>query len=409
MRHLRLIWVLAGRSVRELSRMPGVLAVCFVPGIVLYAIFTLVFSGATDSSGKPPQIDVALADLDQTGASKRLTNAMRRISLTPTTTDSDGNPLDEDGVRQLVKRRRVSAGLVIPEGYGRHPMAADPQHAGVKMIVDDTNPMEGQIVEGLMQLAAGRALFASTLGTDDPDDTSNGPQDKEQEPAGGGMLLTVHATGVSAEKQQGPGQVSSSLIWLAGLVPMFLLFSCSGAAEGMLEELASGATRRVLAAPVSPGHLLVGHMIFSMGLCLVQCIAMYLFAWAVFGAPIWPIAGGLLVLTVATASATVGFGMLLASVVRHSQQLQTIGMVAILAMSALGGSMLPRMFMPGWMKNLGLLTINGWAYDGFLDLARGDGLQAAALEVAVLFAIGAVLVGVGTFFLRVRLRAGTVV
>ena len=385
--------------------MPGVLAVCFVPGIVLYAIFTLVFSGATDSSGKPPQIDVALADLDQTGPSKRLIEAMRRISLKPTTTDSDGNRLDEDGVRELVKRRRVSVGLVIPEGYGRHPNAAHPQHPGVQLIADDTQPMEGQIVKGLMQLAAGQALFDPALGEDAPSGESDGPQNEDPEPGSGNMLLTIHATGVAVAAQQSR-RVEPKLVWLAGLVPMFLLFSCSGAAEGMLEELASGATRRVLAAPVSPGHLLLGHMIFSMGLCLVQCIAMYLFAWAVFGAPIWPIAGGLLVLTVATASATVGFGMLLASVVRHSQQLQTVGMVVILAMSAMGGSMLPRMFMPPWMKNLGLLTINGWAYDGFLDLARGDGLKAAALEIGVLFAIGAVLVGLGTFFLRVRLRAG---
>lgn len=385
--------------------MPGVLAVCFVPGIMLYTVFTLVFSGATDSSGGPPSIDVAVADLDQTGASKRLITAMERSSLNPKTTDSDGNTLGEDDVRQLVKRRKTSVGVVIPEGYGRHPVAADPKHPGVQLIVDETHPMEGQIVVGLMQLAAGQALFDPAIRAD-PGDSEDPPK---EEPASGGMLLTVHTSGVAAEAQKRQDRVSPSLVWLAGLVPMFLLFSCSGAAQGMLEELASGATRRVLAAPVSAGHLLVGHMVFSMGLCLVQCISIYLFAWAVFGAPIWPIVGGLLVLTVATASATVGFGMLLASLVRHSEQLQTIGMVVVLAMSALGGSMLPRMFMPTWMRNLGLMTINGWAYDGFLDLARGDGLKAAALEIAVLFAIGAVLVGLGTFFLRARLRAGTVV
>ena len=142
---------------------------------------------------------------------------------------------------------------------------------------------------------------------------------------------------------------------------------------------------------------------------LLQVLVMYLLAWAVFGAPIFHFAGGLAVVTVATALATVGFGMLMASLARSPEQLNSIGTVVILAMSALGGSMFPRFFMPDWIKPLGLVTINGWAYDAMLAIIRGQGLAGAGGEVAVLVGLGVVFVAVGTKLLGRRLRSGPVV
>jgi len=58
----------------------------------------------------------------------------------------------------------------------------------------------------------------------------------------------------------------------------------------------------------------------------------------------------------------------LAAVCRTRTQLSGLSTVVILLMSALGGCMFPRMFMPGWAVNLGYVTFNAWSLDGFLKI-----------------------------------------
>jgi ABC-2 type transport system permease protein len=78
----------------------------------------------------------------------------------------------------------------------------------------------------------------------------------------------------------------------------------------------------------------------------------------------------------------------------------------ILAMSAVGGSMVPRFIMPPFMLKLGLFTINGWSYDGLIALIRNEGLAGAAPSCLVLLAIAAACAAVDSILLARRLRGG---
>ena len=80
--------------------------------------------------------------------------------------------------------------------------------------------------------------------------------------------------------------------------------------------------------------------------------------------------------------------------------------MVILAMSAIGGSMVPRFVMPLFMQKLGLFTINGWANDGFIALIRAEGIPGIVTECAVLMGVTVVGIGVGSLLLTRRLRAG---
>ena len=80
-------------------------------------------------------------------------------------------------------------------------------------------------------------------------------------------------------------------------------------------------------------------------------------------------------MSIATVAATTAFGMVIASTAKSLEQIQSSITMIVLTMSAVGGSMFPRILMPDWLKNLGFLTINGWAIDGYLDaLYRVKGL-----------------------------------
>jgi ABC-2 type transport system permease protein len=68
--------------------------------------------------------------------------------------------------------------------------------------------------------------------------------------------------------------------------------------------------------------------------------------------------------------------------------------------SAVGGSMIPGQFMPGWMKPIQSTSPIYWSLDAFLALMRGDTFASVLPSVAVLLAIAVVLFGIGVWRLR---------
>lgn len=402
MRSLRIILVLAGSHLRVLSRMRAIVAVLILPGIVLYTIFTLIFAGP---AGRP--FRVAVVDLDQTPASRKLVEMLKANDVIVVRREDD-NPdrplLTVETAKASIRRKGLyRVAVVIPRGYSAAPdMLSRSKHKGVDLYFDETQPMEAKIVTGLLQMAAGRALFerfGAMLNLDE--ESSQSQQGNTAHEQHERMLIKVNRKGVSIKRMS----IAAKHTFLAGLVPMFILFGGTGAARGLLDALRDGEIRRLLAAPIQPYHILLGQMASALVVAMIQCYAMYTYAWLVFGVAIWAISGGLLVLTLATCLATTAFGMFLAAFCRTSEQLDAFGTMIILAMSAVGGSMVPRFVMPSYMQPLGLFTINGWSYDGFIALIRNEGFPGIALPCLVLVAIAAGCATVGSIVLTRRLRA----
>jgi ABC-2 type transport system permease protein len=84
--------------------------------------------------------------------------------------------------------------------------------------------------------------------------------------------------------------------------------------------------------------------------------------------------------------------MLLASVCKTQEQVGAFSTLIILVMCAVGGSMLPREFMPAWLRSIGAFTFNGWAMDGFNSIFWRDMTISGILpECAVMAGIALVL------------------
>lgn len=399
MRSLRVMLILAGKELRVLSRTPGVLLVIFVPGIVIYSVFTKIFEGP---AGRP--FRAAVVDLDRSAASRDLIDALAASGVKVIRTENeekDGPPLTVESARRQIRKKGVyRVALVIPQGFSEAPnILAGKHHRGVQLIYDETQTMEADAILGTVQMAAGREVFEKTLRLLDRDAADGEGQAADDKPR---MLVKVEKIGVSINRMM----IASKHAFLAGIVPMFLLFAAAGAARSMLEQIHSGEIARLLAAPITPTHLTAGGLISQWVVAMLQCYSMYVFAWLVFGVAIWNIAGGLFILTVVTCLATTGFGLLLGALCRTSQQLDSIGTIVILAMSAIGGSMVPRFVMPPFMQKMGLFTINGWSYDGFIALIRNEGLAGIAGPCLVLLATAVGCSVLGSLLLGRRLRAG---
>jgi ABC-2 type transport system permease protein len=163
---------------------------------------------------------------------------------------------------------------------------------------------------------------------------------------------------------------SDSLVsfYAAGVGVMFLLFSVTGASGALLDEVDSGTLDRVLSTRVGMGGLLVGKWLFLTLMGLAQLTVMFLWGRLAFGLDLFHHLPGFFVMTVFTAGAAAGFGLMLATLARTRAQLSGMSTIVILTMSSLGGSMFPRFLMSETMQTLGLLTFNAWALDGYLKV-----------------------------------------
>jgi ABC-2 type transport system permease protein len=81
--------------------------------------------------------------------------------------------------------------------------------------------------------------------------------------------------------------------------------------------------------------------------------------------------------------------MLLATACSTRRQAQTVANTVILVISALGGSMVPRFFMPEALRDLGWLTPNTWALEAYSGIFwRQEPLTHLALPIGLLAGIG---------------------
>jgi ABC-2 type transport system permease protein len=210
------------------------------------------------------------------------------------------------------------------------------------------------------------------------------PNTQRQQATGDSMVNLV-STDVLGDTKEHP----IVAFYAAGIGVMFMLFTASNAGGALLEEVESGTLDRILSTRVSMSTLLLGKLLYLWTLGALQLVVMFVWGALVFHLPLIPHLAGFAIMTAATALACSAFGLLLASAARTRSQLGAISTLAVLSISALGGSMFPRFLMPEAMQKAGLVLFNAWAIEGFTNVFwRNEPLTSIALPVAVLGAWG---------------------
>lgn len=380
------------------------LGLSFVLPIVFFSLYASLFGGA--GAGLPP-VEVLVLDRDHSDVSARFVAALERGDGARVTVigeggedgqhgdgGEDGDGPDRDSVRERLRRGEAPAALVVPAGFGA-ALETSGGDARIELYIDTSNPVAAPLVGGMVQRAAVSAvpdlLLARNLATFE---AMGGPLSEQQRRAAerGTALLREHAERAAAGSASeiadaavaaftselvhvdtvalmhtSPGKSSTNAFYAAGVAVLFLLFSATGVAGLLLEEEANGTLERLLCSELSMGRLLLGRWLFVTGLGVTQVSVMFLWGALAFDVDLFTPhhLAGFGLMTVATAASAAGFGLFLATLCRTRSQLDGVGTIVILIMSALGGSMFPRFLMPEWMKQVGLLTFNAWAVDGY--------------------------------------------
>jgi ABC-2 type transport system permease protein len=155
-------------------------------------------------------------------------------------------------------------------------------------------------------------------------------------------------------------------------------------ASSFLQEKKDGTFQRILAAPLSKTGLLIGKLLPYYLVNLVQIGLMFAVGVIVFRMKLGNFPA-LLIVSIALAAAANGLGLLVAALGKTEAQVNGLSVLLAIALSALGGMMVPTFIMPDLMKTLSLFTPHAWALAGFHDvIIRGLGVKQILPEVSVL-------------------------
>jgi ABC-2 type transport system permease protein len=97
------------------------------------------------------------------------------------------------------------------------------------------------------------------------------------------------------------------------------------------------------------------------------------------------------VTTLLACAAAAALALVIAAACRTKRQAQTLANVAILVISALGGSMVPRFFMPQFVQDLGWLTPNTWALEAYTATFWRDEPVVSLLLPWIMLAVTAIV------------------
>jgi ABC-2 type transport system permease protein len=362
-----------------LLRDRAALAMGFALPVAFFLVFAAIFAGA---SGQHLRLKLAFADEVGSEASARL---LRALARSPALDPVSLTPLPTARVHELVRSGAADAGLVVRAeaaplgelgGLGAPPLL---------LLTDPTRAVASRVVEGLAQEAYFNALpdvaLGGVVGLIESQLVELTPEQRallsDEIAALREQALAAEARGetgggasfaelVEAREVTQPRQGSDHVAYYAGAVAiLFLLFSAVHGALSVLEERDSGVLDRVLAGPAGSAALIDGKFLFLVALGFVQVSVIFVVAWLLHGLDFPGRLGRASAVSLAAAAAAAGLALALTTSCRTRRQAQTLANMAILIVSAVGGSMVPRFFMPPWMRDLGWLTPNTWALEAW--------------------------------------------
>jgi ABC-2 type transport system permease protein len=289
--------------------------------------------------------------------------------------------LDDD-----ILRGRVSAGLVIPKGFGA-------RRAIAVTLVEESN--QTQAVQARSAVLASLDVLAAEQRAAHGSGAHSAPgRAVAITDAALAKVVAAAPAPMSPFSYVGPGD----LVLFAGITLLVL-------SAGLVESRRTGMLRRMLAAPLRPGTVVLGQLVSLFVTAIGQAAGLLLIGRLVFGVR-WgdPLGVGLLVVSLALALS--GASILLGTIVRRQEAAVAIAVVIAIAGGMLGGCLWPLNVVGPAMRVAGHVTPQAWAMDGFVDLVYNHaGVVGIIPDAAALAGFAVVLCSLAVWRLRVTLGA----
>jgi ABC-2 type transport system permease protein len=361
--------------------------------VLLFPLLLVVLIGAGFGGGFATRVGIVAPAGDPSA------DALREVLDTTEgfeTVAYEGMEELEDGV----SRGRLTAGLVIPEGYTDALRSGQPVELvyvgrpdanamGVRTVVD------AAVTDQSAEASAGR-IAGQVLDREVGEMVDVATAIRPQLPRIDVRTQEVGADEL-AQEFAGLGQFdlgASSQLFLF----TFLTALAGGAALIQTREL--GVARRMLSTATPASVVLAGEAAGRIAVAVLQAAYIVVATWLLFRVN-WgdPLAAGAVILLFCLVAG--GAGMLVGATFRNDSQAGGVGVGLGIGLAALGGSMVPLELFPGTVRTIAYVTPHAWANQAMAEIVRRDGgIADVALELVVLAGYAAVLLSLASWRLR---------
>jgi ABC-2 type transport system permease protein len=349
------------------------LALNLLMPIVLGAFFGYIFGGAGNKEA--PKVTVAVVQQDTSELGQKIMASMKAdpalivLEL----------PLEE--AKQRVNKGKLKAAIVIPAGFAEAARQARTEGHAKPVLSMLYDPSEGAAL-GMVKSAAMQHIMR-VVGADT------------------GTRMDVPFTTEVKALSSNPTQYNGYAHAFGGMAVQFILFMAIDSGIGILLAQRLGLWNRMLAAPVSPGTLLMARLasgaIISFGIMLT----IFAVAVLVFGVEIRGSMVGMIGIIACFALMAASFGLLIAALGKTPEAARGIASFATLVMVMLGGAWVPSFFFPQWLQTATLFVPTRWAVDGFDAMTwRGLGMETALPVIGVQLGFAAVFAAIAVWKMR---------
>ncbi|NKE06482.1 ABC transporter permease [Mesobacillus selenatarsenatis] len=156
-----------------------------------------------------------------------------------------------------------------------------------------------------------------------------------------------------------------------GFTIMFMMFGISGAASTILDEKVGGTWQRLLTSPTTKAQVMTGYLFSYFLMGAIQLTVLMIVMFVIYGS-MWgnlfyfiPFAA-LVIITI------VGFGLMMASIVKTRQQASALSAVLIVSTCMLGGVYWPIEIVPEFMQQIAKVVPQSWMITGFREIVSGS-------------------------------------
>jgi ABC-2 type transport system permease protein len=380
MRLPRATLLVAGKDLRQRLRDRSALVIAFIAPFVLASIIGLAFGG--DAAFRATY---AVADTDRGPVAAGFTDGiLASPGLRDLITVREVDPSD---ARALVDRGEVDAAFLLPAGFSAAVRAGRP--ATVTVVEAGDNPIAGQVARSLAEAYAAE-LTATRLAVATALDAAGQPATEAEARRLGERAAAARLPVRLVEGQVGGRTIEAANYFGPSMAIFFLFFTVSFGARSILAERRQGTLHRMLATPAQPGGVLAGKALAAFILGTSSVLVMWLATTVVFGAD-WGDPVAVVALTVSSVLSAIGITALVVTLAKTDEQAEGYSSLVVFTLALLGGNFVYLAQLPEALQRASLLTPNGWALRGFVDLvADGGGLATVALPVAVTLTVGLV-------------------
>ncbi len=419
---LAVVW----KEMLLLLRDRGGVAILFVMPTAMVLITTLVQEDALRAvKGGKTSVLVAVTEGDSFGAS--VAKGLDGSGAFTVVREVRGRAVTLDTIRTELRAGTYTMGIVVPSGIAER-VAAGADRLLARLLPSGMGPAAAP-AEPLGEIAvyfdpAVRAPFRRAVVTA-LERLSQGVEVKVMMGKIQGFMSGVtgkSASGSSWEDephitvrelftgQGGAEKMPSSVQQNVPAWTLFAMFMISiPLSGGIIRERDGGTLVRLRTLPVSPATILAAKVIVYIGVCLVQFSFLML-----IGAQVLPRLGtaslevgtqytAIGAAALAAAFAATGFGILMGTINRTTEQSSIFCATAVVIAAALGGIMVPSFLMPAKMQHIGQLSPLQWGLSAFVDLfLRGGTIATVLPQLAKLVAFGGLTLGAAVLVFRRR-------